>query len=568
MSASDKKKLRREQNAVAMTEKQRQASKDAKKLKAYTLTFVIVMVLVVAIMVGIFVRTPIAGAISRGTNAVTIGSHELSTADLSYFYVDAIMNHYSQYSSYGNYAAMYAMMMDGINFATPVGDQIYDEESGKTWAEHYIEQAIESATSVYALYDAAMADEDFKISDEDQEYLDNLEDYIDMYAKLYGFSSAAGYLRQNYGAGANMKTFRTYSEVTMVASEYYNHHMESIEYTDSDYREYEKDKFVDYSSFSYAIYQITVSDYLTGGTTVKDENGKESITYSDVEKLAAENLAKADAEALAKAENNTIELLNAAIQALDINKKTDSEKDDKEDAKLPTATEQNDVLYTNISNEDLQKWLADDARENGNITFIEKSTTSTDKDGKETKTVTGYYVVLFLGRDNNEMKLHDARHILAKFEGGKTDSTTNKTTYSDAEKAAAKKAAEEILAKWNALEKKDEDAFAELANKHSDDGDGTTGGLYEDIYPGQMVENFENWVYDVERKEGDVEMIETEYGYHIMYYVGQSELTYRDFMIDADMLAEEMEEWEKGLADAMSVVEGKLSGMDHDYCIS
>ena len=51
MSASAKKKLRKEENAAQLTEKQLKEQKEAKKLKAYTLTFAIIMVLVVAIVV-------------------------------------------------------------------------------------------------------------------------------------------------------------------------------------------------------------------------------------------------------------------------------------------------------------------------------------------------------------------------------------------------------------------------------------------------------------------------------------------------------------------------------------
>ena len=68
MSASDKKRLRKEQNAAAMTERQKAEQKEAKKLKSMTLTFAVVMVLVVAIVVGVSVRSPIAGV------AFTIGA--------------------------------------------------------------------------------------------------------------------------------------------------------------------------------------------------------------------------------------------------------------------------------------------------------------------------------------------------------------------------------------------------------------------------------------------------------------------------------------------------------------
>ena len=107
MSASSKKKLRKEQNLAAMTEKQLNEQKEAKKLKRYTWTFVIAMILVVLIAVGSVVRVPIIGALDRGSHAVNIGTHELTTTEMGYFYVDAINEHYNEaYNTYGNYVVI------------------------------------------------------------------------------------------------------------------------------------------------------------------------------------------------------------------------------------------------------------------------------------------------------------------------------------------------------------------------------------------------------------------------------------------------------------------------------
>ncbi len=79
-------------------------------------------------------------------------------------------------------------------------------------------------------------------------------------------------------------------------------------------------------------------------------------------------------------------------------------------------------------------------------------------------------------------------------------------------------AAENALAEWESGEKT-EDSFAELANQYSEDGGSNTkGGLYESVYPGQMVTNFNDWCFDASRKPGDTGIVETEYGVHVMYF--------------------------------------------------
>ncbi|MDR0314358.1 MAG: peptidyl-prolyl cis-trans isomerase [Oscillospiraceae bacterium] len=67
--------------------------------------------------------------------------------------------------------------------------------------------------------------------------------------------------------------------------------------------------------------------------------------------------------------------------------------------------------------------------------------------------------------------------------------------------------------------KSTEDSFADLATKKSDDeGSAETGGLIEDIYKNSnFVKPFIDWSYEKGRKVGDTGIIETVYGYHIMY---------------------------------------------------
>ena len=89
----------------------------------------------------------------------------------------------------------------------------------------------------------------------------------------------------------------------------------------------------------------------------------------------------------------------------------------------------------------------------------------------------------------------------------------------------------------------DEDTFAALATIHSDDGNKSEGGLYEGVYPGQMVTSFNDWCFDEARKAGDHGLIETEYGWHLMFYVGDNEQSYRDYMVSNDKRAEDMEKW-------------------------
>ena len=546
MSASNKKKLRKEQNVAALTEKQLKEQKEAKKLKTYTWTFVVAMILVVVIALAAVVRIPIAGATDRNTNAIKIGDHTLSTTDLTYYYVDAINDHYNKaYQQYGSYASL----LLGFKTGTPLNEQKYSaSEDFETWADYFLDKGIENAKSIYALYEDALAN-NHKLSESEQETLDTQLDSIGQMAKYYGYSNANAYLRATYGNGANMKTYTTYYTVNSLAASYFDAHSDSLKYTNEDFRAYEKDKIHDYNSYSYGSYTLAVNSFLKGGT--KGEDGK--LTYSDAEKEQARKDALAAAEALAKGPYADFDAFEKAVKALEINKGKDN----------VTANKYEDSLYSNLSTEDLKKWLAEERKE-GDLKVIEAYSTTKDSDGKETKNTTGYTVYYFMGMDDNTTNLVDVRHILVQFSGGKTDANGN-VTYTVAEKEAAKKAAQALLDQWKAG-KATEESFGELAKEKSQDtGSKANGGLYEKVYPGQMVDTFNDWCFDKDRKTGDTGLIATEYGYHVMYFVKANDQTFRDYMIEIDMRNEDLEEWKDGLTEKISLEKIDLSGINMEY---
>ena len=154
-----------------------------------------------------------------------------------------------------------------------------------------------------------------------------------------------------------------------------------------------------------------------------------------------------------------------------------------------------------------------------------------------------YYVVYFKDRYLDHIKTVDVRQILisadtSSSDAAETDETettaageteTAETESAEAQeqakedaKAAAKIKAEQILDDWKNGDAT-EDSFAELANTYSDDsGSNTNGGLYEAVKKGQMVTNFNDWIFDASRKPGDTGIVESDYGCHIIYFVGDN----------------------------------------------
>ena len=145
------------------------------------------------------------------------------------------------------------------------------------------------------------------------------------------------------------------------------------------------------------------------------------------------------------------------------------------------------VLYAGSG--EMSEWLFDDARKDGDATVL-------DYFGA------GYVMVVFHSREIASFHTVSVRHILVADEATAND----------------------VLAQYRSGAQT-EDAFAALAQENSTDN-ASDGGLYTGVYLGQMVQPFEDWCFDPARQPGDTGIVETNYGYHVMYFVETSPYTY------------------------------------------
>ena len=174
---------------------------------------------------------------------------------------------------------------------------------------------------------------------------------------------------------------------------------------------------------------------------------------------------------------------------------------------------------------ELLTWAFDDARVSGDTAVVPYGTN-------------GYYAVVFHSRAINDYYPVSVRHILVDDE----------------------EIANSILEQYRAGEQT-EDAFALLAAQYSADGNASSGGLYENFPLGQMVESFESWAYDSARKVGDTGIVQTDYGYHIMYFVGSSDTEYWKLTAENNLYAADYDEWFRAVTEG---VEGEqLDGMKY-----
>ena len=347
-----------------------------------------------------------------------------------------------------------------------------------------------------------------------------------------------------YGPGASRDSYYDYAEVSAIASAYYNHYSNSLTYTEEDIRAHEAGKEIDYNAYTYDSYYLGYNSFLPEGTT--------SPSNEQISNASA--LAKIEGTKLLSATNT--EELDAAIAALPIN----------EGKTTAASTKYENMLYGSV-NSVVRDWVTDSARKANDIEMIANEVTTTDDEGKETTTINGYYVVMFHSATDNTEPMGNVRHLLVPFEGG-TKNEAGVTVYSDEEKAAAKATADGYLETWKSGEATEE-SFIELVQQYSLDSSAPNGGLFEDIHPeSPYVPNFLNWSIDPDRKAGDTEVIETEYGYHVMYYCGDDELSYRDYMITEELRNHDLDHWFTESVESVAIEKGDTSRMKLDLILA
>lgn len=510
MSASREKKDRKGVTSQGLTQKQLKEAKEAQAAKqkaiAYWIGGAVIAVLVIALLVWN------SGFFQSRAAAATIGSETLSVGEMQYYYGTTRSSelYYQQlYSQWG--ITMVTAPNVAYNSSSPEGDkQVYNTETNQTYAEHFRETALENAKQEIALANAAREAGHTLSADGKTKMQTSLKD-LKSELKTKGWSSFGAYLKRAYGKYVTESVYSTCTERATLASEYSTYKQDSLTYTTSQLESYEKENpaLLQSYDFRYA--------YIPGTPETKTGADGKTIDPTDEEKAAATALAKTKADALVQG----VEAAETAKRSDAFNTLVKDAVGDTSSYADPKNNLQSDALGSDISSSPYFSWVSDAARKTGDISAIPSNG--------------GFYVVLFLKAGLNDTATVDVRHILIKAEAPVDDKATTDVDESKGMPTqealdAAKKKAQALLDQFNALsdDKRTAEAFGKLANENSEDsGSNTKGGLYRYVSKGDMVPEFDAWIFDSARKSGDTGLVSnvaegsSYYGYHVMYFVGQ-----------------------------------------------
>jgi len=580
MGKGNRARLRRDEETLANANSGAKSKKTQSKgvpLWAGNLILASFAVLLIGVLLFSFITS--SGILFKLSNYGSTANFELSGSQMNYLFKTVYNDFLTNYSSYLSYF--------GLNTNLSLKDQksIYKDDDGNemTWFEVFAEQTEEQSKQLLVLCQMAYNEGLATLNDDEKADIDKAIENIASEALQYGYS-LNGYIKAVYGGGVTEKDIRTVMEYQTISANYYEVLEERLldAITSDRVDAYFNEKGNQFLSVDYLTYRLSVkkdSYKADAEQSVKDAAEKKysdakikadayalkfeaaksadefiSVLVDYIMEILVDDEFESDYESAFKGLKDdqkhtdeqkatfkaaTLEKLKAALLEVDVfgedekkeeEDKTDSDKKEEEKTALQKAEEKvyDDLLstftttltgtYTKggayVEDDEISKWFYEDARK-ANDAKLDKN----ESEDKSTYTIDINFLAKEKYKDTSATK--NVGHILF-----------TKEKHKDPEAKA-----KEILALYEGGEKTRE-AFEALGKEHTED----SSVFYDNVYEGQMVEEFEDWLFDDARKVGDTGIVETEYGFHIMYFDGEGDEKWY-MNVENSIFNEDYEKW-------------------------
>lgn len=450
--------------------------------------FVAICIVVLGVLGNWYYNTPNSDErMNPGNVAMRISDTDVSIGMYNYYYT-CVVQKYITYAQYGYYQDL----DPSVDFSQ---QKTVDEDGNEiTWADMFKKDTIDQLKYITVLYEQAVKS-GVTLTSEQKETIKTQLDSLKTTASEQNVS-VDQYIKDTYGDFCGYATLEKMIEQCLLAENYYQRSTVESTATDKEIEEYfeeNKDKYIE-APFAYL--QVVFDG--------------EEVTQKDAEKKAAK---------YAKQIKNVTDMKKAIPKACDEliaqyvgmgyfqNAK---EVATALSAEIETSIKKDDVSFTKQATD----WLFSTDTKTGDCS------TFTDAEHNVV------YIILKTGEaDVKNDSVYSVRHILFMPKDKEGNALEDPTQGTKEQFAAAKKEAEKVLAEFNKGDKT-EVSFAELAEKYSDDVQSTSkgtsgiyGGLCAGVRIGEMVKPFEEWSVDKSRKYGDVDIVKSQYGYHILFFV-------------------------------------------------
>ena len=551
-----------ETGAVKLSKKQLIRLKEKKKRNKKILTGIIAGVIAVAIVAAIIITSIPNVPDLEGQLVAKNEFFEIDGAMFAYMVYDYVQQ-YGSYMASSGYNTSLGLLEQTTNYTS--------SGTSMTWYKYFCGLAQDMLSEYMAFASAELAKEENKgktidqvLTDEDKADVEEFVKTLKDYSVQNGYGNVNKFLNAVYTPGVTINAVKRVYEIQLLAYAYVEEYLDGLEYTDEEIEKYKEENPGSFLMLDYVAYTFSP-------TYEKDAK-------DDVKKAAYEK-AKADAEAFMDKYTTVLDFKKGILAIENV---TDNKTNTEETGAPETNAPETNAPETNAPETNAPETDAPSTAEFKEFTEAEekilKDFIFTGKLYDETKAEADATKAYYEWAYSTDRKVNDRYILETKASNGDLSYTVyiiEKPVYIDdyatknvrhilfdidtsltgtaQEKAyeEAKAEAEKVLEEYNKGDKTAE-SFGELAKEHTADTNGDEGGLYENIGKGKMVEEFENWIYDENRKEGDVDLVKTKYGWHLMYFVGDGDLMWKT-TAESELKDEDYQDHLDELADAYAL---------------
>ena len=397
--------------------------------------------------------------VNENAVAATVGEEEYSMAEVSYYY-QAVAN---QFTSQAEQYQAYGIDM-GYDPALSASEQMFDEENGVTYADYFMDSALQELQRVSLLTSEAEA-AGYELSEEGKAAIDKNMDYLTMYSVQSGYSEE-GYLKMAYGEMMTIDLFKQVLSEGILADEYSREVAYEFTYSEDELNAYYADNADMLDSYEYRYCTITANV-----ETETDEEGN-PIEATEEETAAAMDAASQEAADMIAEINAGATFNEAAAAHVDASVAASYE----DEAYNLMDNVSGDTITTTLV-ADAADWVMTTGRSAGEIAAIEVEGT-------------GYTVIQFLGRTKGEDIYQTMSYQVMQIPA---EDAANEESV-----AAAEDQAKALLADWESGAVTE---FGALATET------ITPELVENADRTTMEADLQAWMFAADRQVGDVTVL-------------------------------------------------------------
>lgn len=143
----------------------------------------------------------------------TLGDIELTNGELQAYYWTGVYDYIDYYAYYLN--------VIGLDLSKPLDEQVFDQETGQTYQQMFLENALKNWQK-YASLIMASKESGIDLSEKEQGYLETFQKQFNELAAEYNYTDLEEFIDKEFFPGSSVASYTKYNQTAYTALTYYD----------------------------------------------------------------------------------------------------------------------------------------------------------------------------------------------------------------------------------------------------------------------------------------------------------------------------------------------------------